>query len=89
MLQLNCRGIKSTLDELDELLAQLKYPDIIIISETWLKEGESKYVDIKGYNYEDVPREHKKGGGVGILIKDTLVYRPRIDLNKKNPTQQL
>ena len=61
VLQLNCRGIKSKLDEIEELLAQLKQPDVVILSETWLKEGEEKYVDIKGYNYEGVNREHKKG----------------------------
>ena len=82
ILQLNCRGIKSKLDEKDELLTQLKQPDVVILSETWLKEGEEKYVDIKGYNYEGVNREHKRGGGVGILVKDKLIYKTRPDLNK-------
>ena len=39
ILQLNCRGIKSKLDEIEELLTQLKQPDIVILSETWLREG--------------------------------------------------
>ena len=82
ILQLNCRGIKSKLDEIEELLAQLKQPDVVILSETWLKEGEEKYVDIKGYYYEGVNREHKRGGGVGILVKDKLIYKTRPDLNK-------
>ena len=81
VLQLNCRGIKSKLDEIEEILVQLKQPDIVILSETWLKEGEEKYVDIKGYKYEGILTEHKKGG-VSILIKNSLIYKPRPDLNK-------
>ena len=54
ILQLNCRGTKSKLDKIEDLLAQLKQPDVVILSETWLKEGEEKYVDIKGYKYEGI-----------------------------------
>ena len=82
ILQLNCRGIKSKSDKIEELLAHLKQPDIVILSETWLQEGEEIYVDIKGYNYEGISREHKMGGGVGILVKDRLIYKTRPDLNK-------
>ena len=64
------------------MLAQLKQPDVVILSETWLKEGEERYIDIKGYNYEGINREHKRGGGVGILVKDRLIYKIRPDLNK-------
>ena len=37
VVQINTRGIKSKLDELHILITDLKQPDIIIISETWLK----------------------------------------------------
>ena len=80
-IQINCRGIKSKLDDLEELLAQINEPDLALLSETWLKEGEERFIDIKGYRYEGVPRRQKKGGGVGILIKDNLKYRVRTDLN--------
>ena len=63
VLQVNCRGIKSKLDEIEDLLVELKEPDIVILSETWLKEGEERYVNIKGYIYEGITRKHKKGGG--------------------------
>ena len=57
VVQINTRGIKSKLDELDTLISDLKQPDIIIISETWLKQGEEKFINIKGYTFEGVPRE--------------------------------
>ena len=84
VVQINIRGIKSKLDELDMLITDLKQPDIIIISETWLKSGEEKFINIKGYTFEGTLRERKKGGGVGFLIKHGLIYRELPDLNKNN-----
>ena len=57
ILQLNCRGIKSKLDEIADLLTETKQSDVVILSETWLKEGEERYVDIKGYTYDGIKRE--------------------------------
>ena len=79
VVQINTQGIKSKLDELDMLISDLKQPDIIIISKTWLKSGEEK-----GYTFKGIPRERKKGGGVGFLIKHGLIYRELIDLNKSS-----
>ena len=33
---------------------------------------------------EGIPRERKKGGGVGFLIKHELIYRELTDLNKSS-----
>ena len=60
VIQINCRGIKSKLDDLEELLFQTNEPDIVLLSETWLKEGEERFIDIKKYKYEGVVRKHKK-----------------------------
>ena len=84
IVQLNIRGLKSKLDDLGTLLADLKLPDVMIISETWLKAGEEKFINIEGYNFTGVPRPNKKGGGVGFLIKKGLLYRELIELNQLN-----
>ena len=84
IIQINCRGIKSKLDDLADLLSDINEPDIVLLSETWLKDGEERFVDIKNYKYERVVRRHKKGGGVGILIKNNIRYRVRVDLNENN-----
>ena len=84
IIQINCRGIKSKLDDLADLLSEINEPDIVLLSETWLKDGEERFVDIKNYKYEGVARRHKKGGGVGILIKNNIRYRVRLDLNENN-----
>ena len=72
------------MDEIVTLISDLKLPDIIIISETWLKEGEEKFVNINGYTFEGIPREQKKGGGVGFLIKQGFIHHVPTDLNKSN-----
>ena len=74
VVQLNGHRLKSKLDELDNLITDLKLPDIMIISETWLKEGEEKFVNISGYTFEGTPRLRRKGSGVGFLIKKGLIY---------------
>ena len=52
IIQINCRGIKSKLDDLADLLSEINEPDIVLLSETWLKDGEERFVDIKNYKYE-------------------------------------
>ena len=40
VLHLNIRGLNQKLTELNNLLVHLKSPEIIILNETWLKEGD-------------------------------------------------
>ena len=88
VLHLNIRGLKGKQTKLNNLLARLNSPEIIILNETWLKEGDTKQLSIPSYKYEGVPRIDKKGGGVGFLIRSDLQYRSRHDLepNEKNPS---
>ena len=48
-----------------------KYPDIIILCETWHSKN-SPIPEIEGYSSVHKYREHKKGGGVAILISENL-----------------
>ena len=84
IVQLNVRGLKSKLDDLSTLIVDLKLPDVMIISETWLKAGEEKFINIEGYNFIGAPQPNKKGGGVGFLIKNGLLYRELTELNQLN-----
>ena len=87
VVHLNIRGLKGKLAELNNLLVSLKSPEIIILNETWLKEGDTKRINIRNYKYESVPRINKKGGGVGFLIRSDLQYRNRQDLEASERTQ--
>ena len=78
VMQLNCRGLKSKISKLEYLLnndlIQLNVKVVMLI-ETWLKPGEEKYVKVKGYNFVGQPRPSRKGGGVGLLIREDIKYR--------------
>ena len=54
VVHLNIRGLKGKLAELNNLLVNLKSPEIIILNETWLKEGDTKRINIPNYKYEGV-----------------------------------
>ena len=56
-----------------------KNPDIILLCETWQSKNSPVPV-IEGYQLVQKYREHRKGGGVAILISENLNYRRRPDL---------
>ena len=70
----------------DELLTVKEYPfDVITMSETWLKNNELllQHVTIPGYSSEFRNRESIKGGGVSAYIKESVKYKRRTDIEKK------
>ena len=76
------RGLYSKQHKLNELIMENfsgKNPDIILLCETWQSKT-SPILDIKGYSIVQKHREHRKGGGVSILISENLKYRTRPDL---------
>ena len=51
--------------------------DVLALTETWLRPGNIDDIEIgilcpTGYRFLHVPRGHSRGGGVGLLFKDTL-----------------
>ena len=77
-----------TLDPLRTRQWQLKTlwlikTDILALTETWLRPGNIDDVEIRtlcptGYRFLHVPRGHSRGGGVGLLFKDTLQINSHI-----------
>lgn len=80
---LNTQSLPSTFDEFSYMLECHKF-DIITLSETWLKNNQVliDYVNIPGYQFEYKNRTDKRGGGVGMYIKDELIYKTRDDITK-------
>ena len=52
------------------------------LSETWLKNNKLmlEYVQIGGYNNEFINREGRRGGGIGVYVKDCFKYKIRKDI---------
>ena len=82
VLQLNCRSIKKNFNSIKHFLLNFNNkPDIISLSETWLKPSDKiNTFAIAGYTLISVPRLHKIGGGSGLYISNTLSYIQCTDL---------
>ena len=78
---LNTRCLSSIFDEFHVMLNEYQF-DIITMPETWLKDNQKllDYVYIPDYNLEDANRDNKRGGGVGVYIKETFAYTEHKDI---------
>ena len=56
-----------------------KNPDIIMLCETWQSKNNPIPI-FEGYQVVQKYREHRKGGGVAILVSENLNYKRRPDL---------
>ena len=77
IIQWNTRGLRGKLDDIDNLLNNTleKKVGIVIINESWLTSKSPPLPNIKGYKYIGKPREDRKGGGVGFLLRDDIIFR--------------
>ena len=76
----------SSFDEFSEFMHSYKF-DIMTLSETWLKNDKHMidYVQIEGYNTEFRHRQGRRGGGVGLFIKEDLKNKIRRDISNIEP----
>ena len=72
-------------DELECSLKSLNYQfDCIGLTETWLKQMESRPTDVynmTGYTLLSKPRTNKRGGEVGMFVSSDLHFKLRDDLH--------
>ena len=83
ILQLNIRGLISKQQDLKYLLSKCTTEgkiDIVILVETWLTQESTSRISMPGYSYVGKSRKTKKGGGVGLLIRNEIAFKSRIDL---------
>ena len=83
IIQLNVRGLISKQSKLSELINKVeKSLDLhaLILCETWLTPETKNLIKQSNFTYSGIERKEKKGGGVGFLIKNNLIFRERIDL---------
>ena len=84
-LHINIRSLNKNKSQLEELMSSYNIiPDIIGISETKInKKTNTNFLSITGYNFHSVD-SMLNSGGVGVYIKDSIVYSIRQDLNFKS-----
>ena len=82
ILHINCRSLKRNYDEIEALLDSLKCSfSILALSETWLDDCSTPTCVFKDYIYVGNHRNGRRGGGVGLCIKNNYNYALRQDLN--------
>lgn len=80
----NIRSINKNLSNLTDLLSTLNLDfDVIGLSETWLQ-NDQNIQPIENYYFVHNARTDKSGGGVGLLLKDSINFKLRHDLHINN-----
>ena len=78
----NIRSLSKNYDEFRLLIKELKYPEILCLTELWQPTETSLY--LPNYNKASIStRDNQQGGGVGIWIKEnTKIKNQIISVNK-------
>lgn len=82
LLHCNIRSISANLSSLLAFTSALNFDfPIIGLSETWLNEDTAPFFQIPNFNSVNVHRTKRRGGGVSLLIRNTLRFKRRPDLD--------
>ena len=88
ILQWNTRGLRGKHDTVTNFLNDVleQKADIIMVNETWLNNQSPPLPPITGYKFVGKPRLDRKGGGVGFLIRNDVIFRRKENLEIKSKT---
>ena len=90
LVHINCRSLLCNYDEfLDFTCSVNNVFDVICTSETWLTESTDDLINLTGYTFIGRNRRDKRGGGVGVYIKNELKFKVRPDIISTNDSCEL
>ena len=82
LIHLNTRSIVNKFDSFKQLMNSFNLSfQVIGLTETWLNDTNDDLFKLENYNFVNVNRCNKNGGGVGIYISNQMKYKLRTDLN--------
>ena len=85
LMHINCRSLLCNFNEIVDFTCSLNNIfDVVCMSETWLSGSTDDQVDIAGFTFVGKNRENKRGGGVGMYVKNDLKYKIRTDIYSNN-----
>ena len=73
IVNINIRSVINKVNELELLLAMLKFPKVILLSETWL-DANINLVNMHDYSFVSSPSRYGRGGGVGAYLHNSVQY---------------
>ena len=81
IIPLNIRGLIGKQQNLiQETTTNNRNKKVYILCDTWLTEHNHGMINIPNYLYIGKHRRNKRGGGVGILIHNSLTFKERPDI---------
>lgn len=91
LLHINARSLPKNYDTMYNFLTGINYSfSIIAVSETWVSDNEIKSLyNIPGYNFVCKGRDSRRGGGVGLYLKDGMNYSVRNDFENTQHCESL
>jgi exonuclease III len=81
MCVINCQSIRNKADVLVDYIKDNNL-DMVAMTETWLKSDDNRIIgDLtpSGFKLIHLPRQGRRGGGVGLLYKETISVSDKID----------
>ena len=82
LIHLNIRSIPKNMHEFELYLASLDINfTVLAFTETWFKDETCLLYNLDGYSIESSHRAYRKGGGVALYLRDSLMYKLRHDLD--------
>ena len=85
LCHINIRSMKANLTSFEKCFKNLEFEfSVIGITETWLTDSNSDVYNINGFNFVETHRTGKSGGGVGIFLRNNILYQLRSDLTLNN-----
>ena len=85
----NARSVVNKVDELRAWIATWKC-DVVAITETWMTQGQDWILQVPGFKCFRRDREGgKRGGGVALLIRDSVTAVEKVDAMEGLSTESL
>ena len=76
LIHYNCRSLAKNFTMIRDHITTLDSMfDVIALTETWLNDNDSDYFNLDGYELVSCSRSSKKGGGVGLYIRNSMQHK--------------
>ena len=79
LIHYNCRSLAKNFAMIRDHITSLDSMtfDVIALSETWLNDDNNDSFNLDGYDLVSCSRRSKKGGGVGLYIRNSMQHKYR------------
>ena len=82
IIHFNARSLYKNFEDISIFLSSLKHSfTIIAVSETWISRDPVIPFNLPGYTFIHYNRTSGRGGGVGLFIKNDILFQTRTDIS--------